>query len=68
MENYLNPVGWIYFIDDQLTFYGALDTYYEECSRRWRAVETRQQYARDYTERILPALEGHNERPLREFT
>ena len=70
MEKYLDPTGWAYYIDDpdKLTFYGALDTYYEECAVHWKAEETRRQYGRDYIDRILPALEGHNDRPLRDYT
>lgn len=60
--------AWIQSIDGKLTFYGALSECYDDCAKYWRKAETRRQYGRDYNDRILPNLEGHNCKPIEAYT
>lgn len=50
-------------INGELTFYGVLETYYEEFSKYWNE-QTKETYGMHYQELILPFFAGH---PLRDF-
>ena len=56
---------WNVQIDGKLTFYGALDKYYEEIGDRYHLCsKTRILYASEYERHILPRV---NDRPLENF-
>lgn len=57
---------WAYYVDDKLTFYGALSECYEECAKRWNS-ETKKQYEADYNDKILPNLPDHDRTPIKNY-
>lgn len=57
---------WAYYVDDKLTFYGALSECYEECAKRWNS-ETKKQYEADYNDKIFPNLPDHDRTPIKNY-
>lgn len=59
---------WIRSIDGKLTFCGVLEEHYEDCAKYWRKEETRKNYDRDYDDKIIPNLSGHDEKTVDAYT
>ena len=53
--------------EKEYTFCGALEYRYNHVAMYWNA-QTRKKHEREYNNVILPALKGHNEKSIREYT
>ena len=53
--------------NDKYTFCGALEHRYNQVAYNWNA-KTCRSYELDYNNTILPAMEDHNEKTIREYT
>lgn len=51
----------------EFTFCGALEYRYRHVAKNWNA-DTRKKHEREYNNIILPALENHNDKSIREYT
>ena len=54
-------------VQDKYTFCGALAYRYKHIAKNWNR-DTRKKYEKEYNNIILPALEHHNEKTIREYT
>ena len=59
---------WIRVINGKPTFCGALEDLYDIISRHWNLETTRKNYDRDYNEKILPNLTGHDNKAIGDYT
>ena len=53
-----------------LTFAGVLSEYWDAMAKKnyWKQESTKQQYERDYSDRILPALADHDSKTIDQYT
>lgn len=59
--------NWAYMADEEFTFYGVYQEFYEDVARNWKAASTKHSNDLAY-DRIISRIPGHDKKPITSYT